>query len=174
MDSNWWHCCICNKPCCRYLHSECDGCTWLPEKSDHQNHSTRYVCESSRGGRGGLEERAEGAGEKERKKDEEGAMERMCGARDCVHVLYSHFLINNAGDLTSSITQTNVMCSGGSDGTATVSASGGTGPYSYLWLPRGGATASASGLYAGSYTIAITDALLNVASYNIEILQPSM
>ena len=36
--------------------------------------------------------------------------------------------------LTSSITSTNdVSCNGGSNGSAVVSASGGTAPYSYLW-----------------------------------------
>ena len=50
-----------------------------------------------------------------------------------------------------------VSCYEGSDGSATVEASGGTAPYSYLWSD-GQTTATASGLSAGDYTVTITDA----------------
>ncbi|MFZ7113900.1 MAG: T9SS type A sorting domain-containing protein, partial [Bacteroidota bacterium] len=43
------------------------------------------------------------------------------------------------------------------DGTATVTATGGTGSYTYLWSPGGQTTATATGLVAGSYTVSITD-----------------
>lgn len=42
-------------------------------------------------------------------------------------------------------------------GSATVSSSGGTGPYSYTWTPSGGNGPTASGLAAGSYTATVTD-----------------
>ena len=45
---------------------------------------------------------------------------------------------------------------GAADGSATVSASGGVGPYSYLWS-NGGTTATISGLTAGSYSVTVTD-----------------
>ncbi|WP_345258794.1 hypothetical protein [Marinicella pacifica] len=45
---------------------------------------------------------------------------------------------------------------GAADGSATVSASGGVPPYSYLWS-NGGTTATINGLTAGSYTVTVTD-----------------
>jgi gliding motility-associated-like protein len=59
--------------------------------------------------------------------------------------------------LTATTSQTNVSCNGGSDGTATVSVSGGTTPYTYSWAPAGGNNATATGLSAGNYTCTITD-----------------
>ena len=51
-----------------------------------------------------------------------------------------------------------VSCNGGSDGSVTVTGSGGTvaGDYAYLWS-NGQTTATATGLVAGSYTVTITD-----------------
>lgn len=46
----------------------------------------------------------------------------------------------------------------GLDGTATVTASGGTAPYSYLWTPSGQTGANATGLAAGTYMVEVTDA----------------
>jgi hypothetical protein len=46
----------------------------------------------------------------------------------------------------------------GLDGTASVTASGGTAPYSYLWTPSGQTGATASGLSAGTYNLDVTDA----------------
>ncbi|RYY53703.1 MAG: hypothetical protein EOO09_17020 [Chitinophagaceae bacterium] len=54
--------------------------------------------------------------------------------------------------------QVNVSCSGGSNGSATVTASGGTGSKTYQWYPSGGVSASATGLAAGVYTVVATDA----------------
>jgi hypothetical protein len=52
----------------------------------------------------------------------------------------------------------NVSCSGGNDGTATVTVTGGTGALTYSWHPTGGSVSTASSLTAGSYTCFITDA----------------
>jgi len=49
------------------------------------------------------------------------------------------------------------ICFGASNGTATVSASGGTTPYQYLWAPGGQATPAISGLSAATYTVTVTD-----------------
>ncbi|MBP6334799.1 MAG: CotH kinase family protein [Bacteroidia bacterium] len=48
------------------------------------------------------------------------------------------------------------MC-GGADGSASVSASGGVGPYQYNWTPLGGTASSAQNLSAGVYTVRVTD-----------------
>jgi gliding motility-associated-like protein len=59
--------------------------------------------------------------------------------------------------ITASAASTNTNC-GNSSGSATVTASGGTGILSYSWVPSGGTSATATGLAAGNYTCTITDA----------------
>ncbi|NJN77566.1 MAG: hypothetical protein HC803_03945 [Saprospiraceae bacterium] len=51
---------------------------------------------------------------------------------------------------------TNVSCNAAMDGTATVTATGGTTPYTYLWS-SGQMTAAISGLNGGNYTVTVTD-----------------
>ena len=56
---------------------------------------------------------------------------------------------------------TNVSCFNGSDGTADVTISGGTGPYSYVWTATGPYTstqADPTGMPADTYTLEVTDA----------------
>jgi hypothetical protein len=53
--------------------------------------------------------------------------------------------------------QVDVLCNGGSTGSATVAPTGGTGTYDYSWSPTGGTAATASGLIAGTYTVTVTD-----------------
>lgn len=45
-----------------------------------------------------------------------------------------------------------------SPGSATVSVSGGTAPYTYAWSPSGGNAATATNLSPGTYTVTVTDA----------------
>jgi hypothetical protein len=49
-------------------------------------------------------------------------------------------------------------CIGGSNGTATVSVTGGTTAYTYSWSPSGGSASTGTGLSAGNYTVTVTDA----------------
>jgi len=56
-----------------------------------------------------------------------------------------------------SATKTDVTCNGGSNGSASVSVSGGVGPYTYSWS-NGATTSSLSGLVKGSYMLTVTDA----------------
>lgn len=51
----------------------------------------------------------------------------------------------------------NTNCFGSNDGSATVTPSGGTAPYTYLWSPSGGNAAVANNLAAGNYTVTVTD-----------------
>lgn len=51
----------------------------------------------------------------------------------------------------------NVSCNGGSDGQASVSASGGTGGLTYAWS-NAATSSSITGLTAGTYTVTVTDA----------------
>ncbi|HVA98486.1 MAG TPA: SprB repeat-containing protein, partial [Bacteroidia bacterium] len=59
--------------------------------------------------------------------------------------------------LTLTMSSTPSTC-GNSNGTASVNATGGTIPYTYSWLPGGQITATATGLSAGTYTVAVSDA----------------
>lgn len=75
--------------------------------------------------------------------------------------------------LAASITaQSNVTCSGGNNGSATVNVTGGTGSQTYTWSPAGGNGATASNLSAGTYTVNITDGSCT-ASQTVSITQPN-
>jgi hypothetical protein len=60
--------------------------------------------------------------------------------------------------ISLSSSSTPITCFGGCDATASVTATGGTPSYTYLWTPVGVTTAFVSGLCAGSYTVTVTDA----------------
>ncbi len=61
--------------------------------------------------------------------------------------------------LVATIVGDDVTCPGGSDGSATASATGGTSPYNYVWSTTPAQTgATATGLTAGTYTVTVTDA----------------
>ncbi|HTB32305.1 MAG TPA: hypothetical protein VK808_09790, partial [Bacteroidia bacterium] len=57
--------------------------------------------------------------------------------------------------MTLTTTQVNPTC-GSNNGSATVTATGGTAPYTYLWNPGGQTNATATGLSAGTYTVTVT------------------
>ena len=80
--------------------------------------------------------------------------------------------INEPAALTEVTTSTNVSCYGGSDGTATITVSGGTMPYSYMWSNQE-TTASISGLSAGTYTVTVTDANGCTISQTVTITEPA-
>jgi hypothetical protein len=67
---------------------------------------------------------------------------------------------------------TNLLCFGGTNGTVSASAFGGTPSYSYLWSPSGATTPIASGLSAGTYTVTVTDANGCTSVTNCTITQP--
>jgi gliding motility-associated-like protein len=69
--------------------------------------------------------------------------------------------------------QINATCFSSSDGSATVSATGGAAPYSYLWSPGGGTNPTASNLSAGSYTVTVTDNAGCASTQSVTIVSPS-
>jgi len=67
----------------------------------------------------------------------------------------------------------NVSCYGGNNGVATCSPTGGTAPYTYLWLPAGQTNQTIATLTAATYTVHVTDHVGNTASASATITQPS-
>ncbi len=67
----------------------------------------------------------------------------------------------------------NVLCFGGSNGSAIATAAGGTGAYTYTWMPGGVNTAGIGGLSAGTYTVFVTDGLGATGSAVLTITQPA-
>ncbi|MBN9282806.1 SprB repeat-containing protein [Flavobacterium sp.] len=83
------------------------------------------------------------------------------------------YTITEPATFTATTSFTTVSCNGGSNGTATVIPSGGTGPYTYSWAPSGGTAATASGLAVGVYTCTITDANACSITRSVTITQPT-
>ncbi|HTB06831.1 MAG TPA: T9SS type A sorting domain-containing protein, partial [Bacteroidia bacterium] len=54
--------------------------------------------------------------------------------------------------------QVNVLCNGGSTGSVTIGVKNGTPGYNFVWTPNVSSNATATGLSAGKYTVAVTDA----------------
>lgn len=69
--------------------------------------------------------------------------------------------------------QSNVTCNGLTNGSATVSATGGTAPYSYTWQPGNLSGASQSNLAANTYTISVTDVNNCPGTGSVTITQPA-
>lgn len=67
-------------------------------------------------------------------------------------------VINDLGGPTLSGAGTNVNCEGGNDGSATVTTSGGSSPFNYLWDdPLAQTTSTAVNLEAGTYSVTVID-----------------
>lgn len=77
--------------------------------------------------------------------------------KDALNVIKTQdFIITQPTALTAGISKTDATC-GESNGVASVSVSGGTAPYTYLWS-NGATTSSISNLAPGNYSVLITDA----------------
>ncbi|MFH1320188.1 MAG: hypothetical protein ABII90_05975, partial [Bacteroidota bacterium] len=84
------------------------------------------------------------------------------------------FTLNEPLPLSISITGTDVLCNANNDGSAMVTTSGGTTPYTYQWNdPNSQTTAMATGLFAGNFEITITDTNGCMATDSITITQPA-
>src|SRR6185369_8989452 len=82
----------------------------------------------------------------------------------CVTVTDAHgcsysccYAVTEPTALSASCSGSNVSCNGGTNGSASVLATGGTPSYSYAWS-NGDNSASISGLSAGTYCVTVTDA----------------
>jgi gliding motility-associated-like protein len=107
------------------------------------------------------------------------AVSNRCAGSYTVHVTDAHGcaqtdIVNIAtpAPVSPNITASSVKCSGGCNGTATASPSGGTGLYTYSWTPGNQTTAGISGLCSGNYTCTVTDANGCKGSQVVAITQP--
>ncbi|REJ81395.1 MAG: PKD domain-containing protein [Bacteroidetes bacterium] len=88
--------------------------------------------------------------------------------------LQQSFTVNGSGAMLANVASiSDVSCNGGNDGSAGVTASGGTAPYTYNWSPSGGTLSTASLLTAGNYTVSITDLNGCQAQVTLSIGQPA-
>jgi len=77
-------------------------------------------------------------------------------------------------NLTVTITnQSDISCNGASDGSATVTATGGNGSYTYTWSPGALNGPTQNGLTAGSYTVDVIDSDGCEGSVVITITEPA-
>ena len=71
------------------------------------------------------------------------------------------FIVNSPTTLNVTLSSTDVICNGQSNGTATATPIGGTPPYSYSWVgtcnPVPNNTPTITGLCPGNYTVTVTD-----------------
>lgn len=89
------------------------------------------------------------------------------GCRD-----YTSFTLTEPAAMVSTATSTNVRCNGGSDGSASISTTGGTLPYNINWS-NGATTTNVINLGVGIYFISVTDANNCSTSDTVLITQPS-
>ncbi|HIO71579.1 MAG TPA: PKD domain-containing protein, partial [Flavobacteriales bacterium] len=76
---------------------------------------------------------------------------------------------------TSSIVGVDPTCNGGTNGTATVTVVGGTGPMTYSWAPTGGSGATGTGLSGGVlYTVTVNDANGCTTTATITLTDPPL
>lgn len=80
-------------------------------------------------------------------------------------------ITNVAAPLVSSSVSP-VSCFGGANGLVTITVSGGTPAYSYLWN-TGASTANLSAVASGTYTLTVTDANSCVATHTVAVSQPA-
>ena len=84
------------------------------------------------------------------------------------------FNVSGPANLTATFTTTSVLCFGAATGSITTTPSGGTPPYTYLWIGPGGTiltTQSISNVLAGEFTLQLTDANNCQSFLDVEITQ---
>jgi len=82
------------------------------------------------------------------------------------------FVITPPSEMTITGTVTNVSCTGSGDGSITTTVTGGVPPFTYSWS-NGATTKNISGLYAGGYTVTVTDSHLCTQAKSFTVMQAS-
>lgn len=96
-------------------------------------------------------------------------------ANGATATLMPDVLISEPAILTASATPFDVLCNGGNDGSISITANGGTPPYSYNWSNGAPDNSQNSGLIAGTYDVTITDSNgCTTEVNNIAVNEPTM
>ena len=90
----------------------------------------------------------------------------VTSAQGCVSTI--SVVITQPAQLVSTITAVPASCNGNT-GSATVTANGGTPPYTYTWTPSGGTANTASNLAAGNYSVLVTDSKGCTSSNSVQV-----
>lgn len=80
--------------------------------------------------------------------------------------------VNAIGTFTLATTSSLANCAG-TGGSASVTVTGTTGPYTYNWQPSGGNSSTATNLNSGNYTVFVTDTANCVITANVSVGQIS-
>lgn len=83
-------------------------------------------------------------------------------------------VFTNPPALHVTATRTNATCGGVCNGTATATPTGGSGSYTYVWMPGGATTATVTGLCAGTYTVTAKDTRGCTDTVSVIITQPTL
>ena len=92
-------------------------------------------------------------------------------ANNCVITATTTIVQSSSFSLTTAVK--NITCNGLSNGSATVTAQGGTPSYTVAWTPNVSVNSTATGLSAGSYTVLVTDNNLCKNTTTLSISEPS-
>jgi hypothetical protein len=87
-------------------------------------------------------------------------------------VINSSATVSQSPAINLTFFKTDVTCSGGNDGNASVSVSGGTPPNSYLWS-NGATTGAISNLGAGTYDLTVTDSKGCTSTGSVSLVSPT-
>lgn len=93
----------------------------------------------------------------------------ISNAQGCSYV--TGVTLNQPSAITCNATSTNANCFGAANGTASATAFGGVGTYTFNWS-NGATGANVSGLAAGAYTVSVTDANGCLCTKQVTITQP--
>jgi gliding motility-associated-like protein len=101
---------------------------------------------------------------------------QVTDAKSCVKngsfTIVQPTILDAAFSSISNFNGSTISCFNGNNGSATISASGGVAPYTYLWN-NGSTLSSQTNLIAGNNTVTITDSKLCSLLKNISITQPT-
>lgn len=94
-------------------------------------------------------------------------------AHGCSHTDSAHIIQQYPPITSTAVSQTNVICNGNSTGSVTITPTGGTPGYSFLWstIPEQ-TTQTANNLAAGNYTVTVTDVNGCIYHDSVSITQP--
>lgn len=84
------------------------------------------------------------------------------------------FQVTQPTAVSAVTSQTNTLCNGDSNGSASVTVTGGVGGYTYAWLPSGGTSSTEQNLASGTYTCIVTDANNCRDTTTVTITEPAL